>query len=249
MDDPAAGRRPFHHRPRAGLDTAAQRAQQVQVDVARHFHRIALMRDGVVGEGGLAEIADAGACPVAQPRHRAGGPGQQVERIEGLAIHGRPALALRAGAVRQRRQNDMIARRDLGDAQADRHHHARPFMAQDRWERLAQQSVAAGDVGVAQACRDDAHQHLMQPDLRQIDRFDREGIAGIVADGSGCLHDGTSTLSIGAAGANLLKETCWRGPKQPYAFTSSEGRRASGARRHAPGLTPISRENRRVKWL
>ncbi len=68
----------------------------------------------------------------------------------------------------------MVALGDPGDVGADLLDDAGALVAEDPGEHLGRQAVAQREVGVAQAGRHDAHQHLVGARLVEVDLLEDE---------------------------------------------------------------------------
>lgn len=84
----------------------------------------------------------------------------EVQREELPAIRAVTAGARRAMAARAVGEHDVIAGGERLHVRADGFDHAGAFMTEHGRQRHRIVLVAHDQVGVAQACRDDAHQHL-----------------------------------------------------------------------------------------
>ena len=82
----------------------------------------------------------------------------------------------------------MVADLDAGDVGADLLDDAGALVAEHVGEHLGRQEAAHGDVGVAQAGGDDAHQHLVGARPVEVDLGEGEGLAGGLDEGDGGLH-------------------------------------------------------------
>ena len=104
-------------------------------------------------------------------------------------------LALRAHTAGAQRHHHVVADLDAGDVRADLLHHARALVAEHVGEHLRRQEAADGDVGVAEAGRHDAHQHLVGARALQVDLGQGERLAGGLDESDGRLHGATRTCS------------------------------------------------------
>jgi hypothetical protein len=110
--------------------------------------------------------------PLARKRvaHRAG-----VRPREALALRRAPLRAPAAASARRKpREHDAVARRDVGHAGADRLDHAGALVAEDRRERRRVHALRRVQVGVADAGRGVAHQHLAGARRLELDLLHAE---------------------------------------------------------------------------
>ncbi len=184
----------FHrveHRAGPGLPAAGEWSKQLERRVFAHFHDMALVGNGMARERGLLEeCAVDGRAFLAHERGAvgAGAAHLQVEAAHAMGFHGAPAV--RAFAAPGKRDDDMIARRQPGDGGADSLHDTGALVAIHGGIRRVVVAVAAMQVGLAHAARDDPDQHLVRSRIGQFEPVDREGAELLVHYGGGDFHDG-----------------------------------------------------------
>ena len=168
----------------AGQEAAAQRPEQAQIDVGIHHGDLALIGDGVGGEGGLAEEhAQIGAVFLVKTGRAVRQLAEEVQREPGVAARGVTADAVIALAAVLVGQNDVVAGLDAVDHGADLFHDAGALMAQHAGDRPRRHLVASAQVRVAAAARDDLDKYLVCLRLVQLDLLERE-LALFIGDSS-----------------------------------------------------------------
>ncbi len=123
---------------------------------------------------------------------------EEIARVEVAAVRGSSRQAIGARAARAERCEDVVADLDAGDRGAHLLHDAGAFVAQHAGKGEGEMAGLGGEVGVAQACRDQAHEHLVRARLIQVDVLEQEWGAGGVHDGGGRSdHLGPRLVGVG----------------------------------------------------
>jgi hypothetical protein len=107
------------------------------------------------------------------------------------------APAIRTGAAPRKREDDVIARGEFRHAPADCLYDSRALVAVNRGIGRVVITVAAVQVGLAHAARDDPDQCLVRSRIGQLELVDRERGELFGHDGGGDFHDGYRWLMAG----------------------------------------------------
>lgn len=161
-----------------GLHSAAQRGDGLQRHVRVDLDEAALVDQGPLGEGGLAEEVPAERLAVPAEGAGAVGPAaaDEVQRQPGGAVRGVTAVAVAAVAAGGEGQYDVVAGSHTGDGGPDGLDDSGALVPEDSGQREGQSAARHAEVGVAQAGRD-------HPD----DRLAGSGLVeGDVGEGEGC---------------------------------------------------------------
>ena len=153
------------HRAGAGLDAAAQRAEQLQRRVVADLDGVDLVGDGVGGEGGLGEEPVAQRCAAIGQRQGVGAVGALAGEVDVVEVGAARRGAVEAGSAlpaRQEAQRDVVAGRDLGDAAAHGLDDAGALVAEHDRQRHRVHLVPDDEVGVAEPGGDDADHDLVR---------------------------------------------------------------------------------------
>jgi hypothetical protein len=179
-------------RARAGHQAAADRREPFERHVGRairHFHHVALVRDGMGGESGLAE--EVGVHRLSAHGHRrrpVGALARPVVREEVVAIRRRVDGAARAIAAAVEAHHHAVAGLGRGDGTPHGVHDAGPFVAQHDGERHGQLLVAHGKVRVADPASDDANEQFVRRQVGQFYLLDGERLSVAAADRRLCVR-------------------------------------------------------------
>ncbi|MQY39906.1 hypothetical protein SRB17_79340 [Streptomyces sp. RB17] len=167
----------FPHGTDPGLHTAAERGDALERHIRVDLHQAAPVHQRAFGEGGLAEEVPAERAAVAADgAGSVGAPAaDEVQREPGGAVRGVSVSAVAAVAAGGEGQHDVVAGFDAGHVRAYGLHDTGSFVAEDARQREGQSAARHGEVGVAQAGGDQAHEGLTRSGGVEFDVAKREG--------------------------------------------------------------------------
>src|SRR6185437_11277207 len=164
-------------RARAGLTAAGQRTDQIERRIAAHFDGVARLGERVSAERRLLEEGSVYRSAVARQQGRTIGASALVLQITGISAIVQPlSPAMRALAAPWVRHDDVVAWRKLAHRAAYGVDHAGALVAKHRRigaDRVI--AVAAVQIGLAHAARDDADNQLVGAWLGELQGLDDEG--------------------------------------------------------------------------
>src|SRR5690625_4425835 len=191
-DDRAPRLRPHlvEHGPGAGVEPAAQGAEQLERGVLVDDDDAVLRHVGVSGEGGLPEEVGADHLAVLAEGRGAVVPAAAEQLGETvLAVHRLPAPAEGALAAVGRAEHDVVPHLDPADLGTNPLDDAGTLVAEDGRLRHRVDAVAGDGVGVADAGAHHPYAHLGRARCVQLELLDDERGALLAGDGSGHGHD------------------------------------------------------------
>ena len=172
----ACGKR-VEHGPCAGLETATERPEDLQLHVVgRHLHDVALIRHRVRREARLTEPAAAHLPAVGRAERRGSveARAHEVESAEQFAVLRQAGLAVVAATATRVRQDDLVAGGDFRHSLTDTLDDPRSLVAEHDGHREGCTGNAREKVGVAHAGTDDAHENFTRPRVTDLEFLDLE---------------------------------------------------------------------------
>ena len=124
-----------------------------------------------LSERGLAKEPQSRATAFFASGVRAVGIRLEVERQEVVAVHRLAAEAVSTSTVKGWRQHHMVARRDLGHVPPYLLYDTGAFVTEHIGKGGVDQTVLAGQIGMAKTHADDTYQHFVIARPREIDVF------------------------------------------------------------------------------
>src|SRR3954447_8691221 len=182
-----------------GGDAATDVTARLEWRVLANFRHRNLRQHREVREGGAAHVMVDGLALVAEAARAVGHQAFPLRRSDGRAEVGlarKARLTLAALGCVQR--DDVVARRDAGNAGTDVANHARALMAKDRREEaFAVETVKRVGVCVADAGRHDLDQYLALLGAFEVHFDDFERHLGFEGDGGASLHLSLQSILAG----------------------------------------------------
>lgn len=131
----------------AGLDAAAERADELERGVVTDLDRVAFVGDGVGGERGLGEEPVVDGVARGRVVEGVGAVGTLAGEVHGVEARAAGRQAIEAGPARpavEEAHRDVVARRHLRHRRADSLDDPGTFVAEDDWQRHGVDLVAVG---------------------------------------------------------------------------------------------------------
>ena len=181
------GTQPVEHRTCAGLDTAAQRGNQLQINiVAGQLYGALCVDHRILREGGLTEERGDGLSVLGEAGGPVGHDAAEVDGVEVLAGVLMTAAAVAARSAEAEGHADLVADLELTDVPADFHDFAAALVTQHRRQGNGDGLRLGGLVGVAYAAGSDLYKDLIVVGSGQLHFLDGKGLAN--APGNGSFH-------------------------------------------------------------
>ena len=182
---------PVQYCARTGLDAAAHRADERQINVViRNLDRSGFVDDRVCGKGRLAEERGH-RRPVRQRQARGAVrlDAAKVDLIEMDAGVRMRRAAVAAGAAVAERNADLVAHLELRHLRADGLHDAAALMAQHRGQRNGDKLLLHGFIRVADAAGDDFDENFMLLRRSKLHLFDDKRCTLLMGNSCFDLHN------------------------------------------------------------